>query len=54
MDRIILAYASPRRSEIMNQTGIRFEVIPSVGEEVITKTEPETEQNADEAIAEEE
>jgi len=41
MYRIILASASPRRREIMNQIGIRFEVIPSVGEEVITKTEPD-------------
>ena len=40
MYRIILASASPRRREIMNQIGIRFEVMPSVGEEVITKTEP--------------
>ena len=42
MYRIILASASPRRREIMNQVGIRFEVIPSVGEEVITKTEPDS------------
>ena len=42
MYRIILASASPRRREIMNQIGIRFEVIPSVGEEVITKTEPDS------------
>ncbi len=41
MYRIILASASPRRREIMNQAGIRFEVMPSVGEEVITKTEPD-------------
>jgi len=40
MYRIILASASPRRREIMNQIGIRFEVMPSVGEEVITKMEP--------------
>ena len=42
MYRIILASASPRRREIMNQIGIRFEVIPSVGEEVITKTAPDS------------
>ena len=42
MYRIILASASPRRREIMNQIGIRFEVMPSVGEEVITKTEPDS------------
>lgn len=41
MYRIILASASPRRREIMNQIGIRFEVMPSVGEEVITKAEPD-------------
>lgn len=41
MYRIILASASPRRREIMNQIGIRFEVMPSVGEEAITKTEPD-------------
>lgn len=38
--RIVLASASPRRSEIMNQVNIDFEVIPSNCEEVITKTKP--------------
>ena len=41
MHRIILASASPRRREIMNQVGIRFEVIPSVGEEVTTESAPD-------------
>ena len=41
MYRIILASASPRRREIMNQIGIRFEVMPSVGEEVTTESTPD-------------
>ena len=41
MYRIILASASPRRREIMNQIGIRFEVMPSVGEEVTTESAPD-------------
>ena len=38
---IILASASPRRSEIMNQVNLRFEVIPSDCNEVITSNIPE-------------
>ena len=41
MYRIILASASPRRREIMNQIGILFEVMPSVGEEVTTESAPD-------------
>lgn len=38
--RIILASASPRRRELLEQIGLKFEVIPSRCEEVITMTEP--------------
>ncbi len=38
--RTILASASPRRKEILRQLTPEFEVIPSDGEEIITKTEP--------------
>lgn len=38
--RIILASASPRRRELLEQIGLKFEVKPSRCEEVITKTEP--------------
>ncbi|MGF0032918.1 Maf family protein [Bariatricus sp. SGI.154] len=38
--RYILASASPRRKELMEQAGFRFEVIPSTVEEKITKTIP--------------
>ena len=40
MDRIILASASPRRSELLRQAGFAFTVIPSRGEEVITTSHP--------------
>lgn len=39
--RIILASASPRRRELLNQLGWEFEVIVSDVEEVITKTLPQ-------------
>lgn len=39
--KIILASASPRRRELLTQMGVTFEVRPSVGEEVITKTKPQ-------------
>lgn len=39
--KVILASASPRRKELLAQMGIEFEVRPSVGEEVITKTKPQ-------------
>ena len=38
---LILASASPRRKEILDQMGLTFEVIPSCGEEIITCTDPE-------------
>ena len=38
--KYILASASPRRKELMEQAGFRFEVIPSMVEEKITKTTP--------------
>ena len=40
MEEIILASASPRRSELLAQIGIRFRVEKSHGEEHITKTAP--------------
>lgn len=39
--KIILASASPRRRELLTQLGVDFEVRPSKGEEVITKTKPQ-------------
>ena len=41
MKQIILASASPRRKELLEQIGLEFEIIPAKGEEVITKTKPE-------------
>lgn len=41
MSRIILASASPRRKELLEQIGIEFEICPAKGEETITKTDPE-------------
>lgn len=38
--RLILASASPRRRELLEQIGLTFEVIPSKCQEVITKTLP--------------
>lgn len=40
MSRIILASASPRRKELLEQAGIEFEICPAKGEEIITKTVP--------------
>lgn len=40
MAQIILASASPRRSELLRQAGMDFIVIPSKGEEVVTSTHP--------------
>lgn len=40
MARIILASASPRRRELLQQIGLEFEVIPAKGEEIITRTAP--------------
>lgn len=39
--RVILASASPRRRELLTQLGVDFEVRPSKGEEVVTKTMPQ-------------
>jgi septum formation protein len=39
--RIILASASPRRKELMNQVGLTPEIVPSTVEEMITSTQPE-------------
>ena len=41
MRKIILASASPRRSELLKKAGVSFSVIPSGGEEVITAPAPE-------------
>ena len=40
MSRIVLASASPRRRELLSQAGFEFDVIPSKGEEIITKEHP--------------
>lgn len=40
MAKIILASASPRRSELLRQAGLDFIVIPSQGEEIVTSTYP--------------
>ncbi len=40
MGQIILASASPRRRELLEQIGVHFEVCPAKGEEVITKKLP--------------
>lgn len=40
MSRIILASASPRRRELMNQIGLKFEVFPSSKEEVLADAGP--------------
>ncbi len=41
MYQIILASASPRRKEILEQVGISFQVHPSQNEEIITKNIPQ-------------
>lgn len=41
MRQIILASASPRRRELLEQIGLEFEICPAKGEEVIHHTEPE-------------
>ena len=41
MGQIILASASPRRRELLEQIGVSFEVCPAKGREVITKETPE-------------
>ncbi len=39
--RIILASASPRRKELLEQVGAEFEIFPAVGEEIITDSSPQ-------------
>ena len=41
MKRLILASASPRRREILQQVGAVFEVVPARGEEKLTKETPQ-------------
>ena len=40
MSKIVLASASPRRKELLEQAGISFCVMPATGEEIITKVIP--------------
>lgn len=40
MKKIVLASASPRRKEILEQVGVSFDIIPSTSDEVITKSVP--------------
>ena len=39
--KYILASASPRRRELLEQIGLEFEIIPACGEEVIQYERPE-------------
>ena len=41
MGQIILASASPRRKELLEQIGLEFEICPAKGEEVISKSAPD-------------
>jgi len=38
--RFILASSSPRRKELLEQIGVKFDILPATGEEVITKELP--------------
>ena len=40
MKKVILASASPRRKEILEQVGVGFDIVPSTSEEVISKNNP--------------
>ena len=40
MSQIILASASPRRKELLEQIGAEFVVCPAKGEEIITEEKP--------------
>lgn len=39
--QLILASASPRRKELLEQIGAEFEIVPATGEEIITSIVPE-------------
>jgi len=39
--RIILASQSPRRKELLEQIGVKFEIIPAKGEEIVRHKEPQ-------------
>ncbi len=41
MSRIVLASASPRRKELLEQIGMEFEICPAKGEEVMTVQAPD-------------
>lgn len=41
MEKIVLASASPRRKELLERAGVKFEVLPSKGEENIQGDSPE-------------
>ena len=41
MSRIVLASASPRRKELLEQIGMEFEICPAKGEEIITEHDPQ-------------
>lgn len=41
MSRIVLASASPRRKELLEQIGMEFEICPAQGEEMITARKPD-------------
>ena len=41
MGQIILASASPRRKELLEQIGLEVEICPAKGEEVISNSAPE-------------
>lgn len=41
MGQIILASASPRRRELLEQVGLTFDICPAKGEEIITKERPD-------------
>ena len=38
--KLILASASPRRKELLGKIGLKFDVIPAKGEEIVTKNLP--------------
>ena len=39
--RLILASASPRRSQLMRQIGLKPEIMPSMAEEDVEETQPD-------------